>query len=166
MQKIKIPIPLLELMKNEAFKKSISKMLQPESYSPSTDSVNLHDEKPAVILGPLVEDIDDSSPPFYTSLNVHDKILHNCLMDSSESHNLIPMALMDELGLEITKAYHDLYYFDSTKVKCLGVIKDLVVTLLQLPMKNIVMDIVVADVPPKFGMSLSRSWITRLGGNL
>jgi hypothetical protein len=29
-----------------------------------------------------------------------------------------------------------------------------------------VMDIVVADVPPKFGMFLSRSWIKRLGGNL
>jgi hypothetical protein len=33
-------------------------------------------------------------------------------------------------------------------------------------MKSIVMDIVVADVPPKFGMLLSRSWIKRLGGTL
>jgi hypothetical protein len=32
--------------------------------------MNLQDEKPAVILGPMVEDIDDSSPPFYTSLNI------------------------------------------------------------------------------------------------
>jgi hypothetical protein len=70
------------------------------------------------------------------------------------------------LGLEITKAYHDLYSFDSRKVKCLGVIKDLVVTLFQFPMKSIVMDIVVADVPPKFRMLLSRSWIKRLGGTL
>jgi hypothetical protein len=33
-------------------------------------------------------------------------------------------------------------------------------------MKSMVMDIVVADVPPKFGMLLSRSWIKRLGGTL
>jgi ribonuclease HI len=33
-------------------------------------------------------------------------------------------------------------------------------------MKSVVMDIVVADVPPKFGMLLSRSWIKRLGGTL
>jgi hypothetical protein len=46
------------------------------------------------------------------------------------------------------------------------VIKCLVVTLFQLPMKSIVMDIVVADVPPKFRMLLSRSWIKRLGGKL
>jgi hypothetical protein len=119
----------------------------------------LQDEKPAVILGPLVEYRDDSSPPFYTSLNVYDKILHNFLMGSCASHKLMTKYVMDELGLEITKAYHDLYSFDSKKMKCLGVITDLVVTLFQLPMKSIVMDIVVADVPPKFGMLLSRSWI-------
>jgi ribonuclease HI len=114
----------------------------------------------------MVEDRDDSSPPFYTSLNIHDKVLHNCLMDSGASHNLMPKTVMEELGLEITKAYHDLYSFDSRKVQCLGVIKDLVVTLFQLPMKSVVMDIMVADVPPKFGMLLSRSWIKRLGGTL
>jgi hypothetical protein len=111
----------------------------------------------------MVEDRNDSSPPFYTSLNIHDKVLHNCLMDSGASHNLMPKTVMEELGLEVTRAYHDLYSFDSRKVQCLGVIKDLVVTLFQLPMKSVVMDIVVAHVPPKFGMLLSRSWIKRLG---
>jgi hypothetical protein len=33
-------------------------------------------------------------------------------------------------------------------------------------MKSVVMDIVVDDVPPKFGMLLSRSWIKKLGGTL
>jgi hypothetical protein len=87
-------------------------------------------------------------------------------MDSGVSHNLMPKTVMDELGLEITKTYHDLYSFDSRKVKCLGVIKDLVVTLFQLPMKSVVMDIEVVDVPPKLGMLLSSSWIKRLGGTL
>jgi hypothetical protein len=114
----------------------------------------------------MVEDRDDSSPPFYTSLNIHDKVLHNYMMDSGASHNLMPKTIMEELGLEVTRAYHDLYSFDSRRVQCLGVIKDLVVTLFQLPMKSVVMDIVVADVPPKFGMLLSRSWIKRLGGTL
>ena len=73
---------------------------------------------------------------------------------------------MEELGLEITKAYHDLFYFDSKKVKCLGVIKDLVVSLSQIPSKILVMDIVVADIPPRFGMMLSRYWCKKLGGSL
>jgi hypothetical protein len=59
-------------------------------------------------------------------------------MDSGASHNLMPKSIMDELGLEITKAYHDLYSFDSRKVKFLGVIKDMIATLFQFPMKSIV----------------------------
>jgi hypothetical protein len=145
---------------------SLSKLLQSESPQPSTDSVNLQDEKPVFVLGPMVEDRDDSSPPFYTSMNIHDKVLHNCLMDSEASHNLMPKTVMEELELEVTKAYHDLCSFDSRRVQCLRVIKDLVVSLFQLPMESVVMDIVVADVPPKFSMLLSRSWIKKLGGTL
>jgi hypothetical protein len=165
-QKIRIPVPLTELIKLGGFKKIFSNTLQSEVSCPPTDSINLQDEKPTIILGPMVEDRSDSSPPFYTSLNIHDKVLHNCLMDSGASHNLMPKTVMEELGLEVTRAYHDLYSFDSRKVQCLGVIKDLVVTLFQLPVKSVVMDIGVVDVPPKFGMLLSRSWIKRLGGTL
>jgi hypothetical protein len=117
-------------------------------------------------VGPHIEDGSDASPPFYISLNVHDKILHNCLMDSGASHNVMPKVVMEELGLEITKPYQDLYSFDSKKVKCLGLIKYLVVSLSQLPMKSVVMDIVVADIPPKFGMLLSRTWAKKVGGSL
>jgi hypothetical protein len=92
-------VPFLELVKNEDFKRYLSKMLQPELSSYSTDSINLQDENFVVILGALVEDRDDSSPPFDTSLNIHDKVLHNCLMDLGASHNLMPKTDMDELGL-------------------------------------------------------------------
>ena len=73
---------------------------------------------------------------------------------------------MDELGLNITKPYHDMFSFESRKVKFLGLIKDLVINLSQLPSKSIVMDVVVAYIPPKFGLLLSRSWSKRLGGTL
>lgn len=78
----------------------------------------------------------------------------------------MPKAVMDELGLEITRTYHDLFSFDSRKVKCFELIKDLAITLSQLPMKSMMMDIVVEDAPHKFGMLLSRGWIKRLGGDI
>jgi len=114
----------------------------------------------------MVEDREETSPPFHVSLKIHDKILHNCLLDTRASHNLMPKIFMDELGLEIMKTYHDLFSFDSRKVKCLGLIKDISISLSQLPMRSMVMDIVVADVPPKFGMLLSRAWIKILGGTM
>lgn len=73
---------------------------------------------------------------------------------------------MDNLGLDITRPYKDLYSFDSRKVRCLGLIKDLVVSLHQMPKKSILMDVVVADVLVKFGMLLSSSWATKLKGTL
>jgi hypothetical protein len=78
----------------------------------------------------------------------------------------MPKVVMDELGLDITKPYLDLYYFESRKVKCLGVIKDMVVTLSQLPMKSVVLDVIVADIPPKFGMLMSISWAKKVGCTL
>ena len=56
--------------------------------------------------------------------------------------------------------------FDPSRVKCLGLIKDLCVNLAQIPAKRLVMDIVVADIPPKYGMLLSRSWGAKLQGSL
>jgi len=69
------------------------------------------------------------------------------MLDSIESHNLMPKVVMENFGLEITRPYRDLYSFDARKLKCDGMIKDTVVTLDQLLFKRIMMDIVVANVP-------------------
>ena len=73
---------------------------------------------------------------------------------------------MERLNLDITRPYKDLFSFDSSQVKCLGLIKDLCVSLVQFPNKTILMDVVVADIPPKYGMLLSRSWGAKLQGSL
>ena len=102
-------------MKNDDIKNTFMKALQPPLTEVASNFFNLEQDKPIVILGPLVEDRDDSTPPFYLSLNIHDKILHNCLIDSGASHNLMPKVVMDELGLEVTIEYQDIYSFDSRK---------------------------------------------------
>ena len=64
--------------------------------------------------------------------------LHNAMFDSSASHNLMPKKGMEFLGLDITKPYKDMYS-DSREVKCLGLINDMVVSLHQIPERNIVL---------------------------
>jgi hypothetical protein len=88
------------------------------------------------------------------------------LTDSGAFHNLMPKVIMEKLGLEVTIPYQDLYSFDSRKVKCLGMIKYLVVNLAHILVKSILMDVVVVDVPTKYGMLLSMSWGAKLGGYL
>ena len=73
---------------------------------------------------------------------------------------------MENLGLEVTRPYKDLFSFDSNKVKFMGLIKDLAVSLDQILSKSLVMDVVVVNIPPKFGMLLSRSWAAKLKGAL
>ena len=119
-----------------------------------------------VMFGPHVEELDASTPPFYVSLVIHDFLLHNCMLDSRASHNLLPLSVMEKLGLQITCPYKDLYSFDSKRVKCFGMIKDLGVNLAQILAKCMVMEIVVADIPARFGMLLSRSWGTKIGGSI
>jgi hypothetical protein len=165
MAKIKIYVPFNELIKNSEYRNQIIKMLKMEETS---DTLNIQDDHPAILFGPRVEESSDVDevPPFYVSLKIHDMTLHNAMLDSGASHNLMPKVVMDQLGLDITRPYKDLFSFDSRKVKCLGLIKDLVVSLSQIPTKNMVMDVVVVDIPPKFGMLLSRSWAAKLKGTL
>jgi hypothetical protein len=132
------------------------------------DTLNIQDDHHAILYSLHVEETGDIDgvPPFYISLKIHDMIFHNAMLDSSTSHNLMMKVVMDDLGLDVTKPYKYIFSFDSIKVKCLGFIKDLVVSLSQIPSKNRVMDVVVANIPPKFGMLLSRSWAAKLNGTL
>ena len=125
------------------------------------------DDAPTIVFRSKNENVDDDeAPPFYLSLNVHDMIVHNAMLDSGASHNLIPKEVVESLGLEVTRPYKYLYSFDSRNVKCLGFIRDMVVTLTEMSSKTMVMDMVVVDIPPKFGILLSRSWTSKLKGIL
>jgi hypothetical protein len=165
MDKIKIYVPFNELIIKGEYREKIIKMLK---MGGTPDTLNIQDDHPAIIFGLRVEETHDTKdiPPFYVSLKVHDMKLHNSMLDSCASHNLMQKVIMDEFGLDITRPYKDLFSFDSRKVKCLGLIKDLVVSLAQIPSKNMVMDVVIMGIPPKFGILLSTSWAMKLKGTL
>jgi hypothetical protein len=125
-----------------------------------SDTVNLVDDQPELLFGLEVDGQTDNGvvTPFYISLNIHELILHNAMLNSGASHNLMPKVVTEKLGLEVTRPYKYFLSFDSSKVKRIGLIKDLCITLAEIPTKSMVMDIVVADIPPKYSMLLSRSW--------
>ena len=120
-------------MKNQSYRDPTLKFLNSQTYCIPSDVVNLHDEHPTIIFCPKsLDKYDDKSyfpPPFFLTLTIHDKMLHNYILDSSTFHNLMPKVVIESLGLSINKPCHDLYAFDSRAAKCLGVVKDLVVSL-------------------------------------
>jgi hypothetical protein len=164
--KIKIHVPLVELAKNPMYRKKIAKMINFSDAQSHADVINLEDDRPTIMFGQHIENAKYPVAHFYITLTVHDHLLHNCMLDSGASHNLMPKFIMEKLGLEATIPYQDLYSFDSRKVKCLNMIKYLVVNLAHIPVKTIFIDVVIVDVPAKYGMFLSRSWGDNLGGSL
>lgn len=102
-----------ELAKHDVYRSQINRSLK---ISINEDSVNVFDEKPKLMFGPEVnrKPVDGGIPPFYVSLKIHDKILHNAMLDSGASHNLMPKPVMEKLDLDITRPYKDLFSFDSS----------------------------------------------------
>jgi len=133
--KLKVSIPLTELVKNSNYKHHVARILQ---IDPLSNMVNVEDDHPELIFGSAIQGQPEDSevPLLYSSLRLHEYILHNVMLDSGASHNLMPKAIMKNLGLDITRKYHDLYSCDSGRVRCIGLIKDLVVSLDQIPTKK------------------------------
>ena len=106
--KLKIPIPLTELVKNDLYKSTITETL---NMNDGEDAINLNDHQPELIFGLDVngKNTYGSVPPFYISLTIHYQILHNAFLDSGASHNFMPKATMETLNLEITRPYKDLF---------------------------------------------------------
>ena len=93
---------MTELVKNESYRSHITKKL---NIGEGEDAVNLNDDQHNLLFGPEVNGTHQQGgiPPFYISLNIHDKILHNAMLDSRASHNLVPKEIMERLNLDITK---------------------------------------------------------------
>jgi hypothetical protein len=58
--------------------------------------------------------------PFYLSLRVKNLLLHNCMLDSGESTNVIPLIVMHQLGLKITRPYRNICAMDRREVEVFG----------------------------------------------
>lgn len=68
------------------------------SLGENTDTINVSNDQPEILSVPEVDGKleDGDVPPFYISLTIHDKILHNVMLDSGASHNLMPEVIMEK----------------------------------------------------------------------
>jgi len=101
---------------------------------------------------------------FFLTLDINDRLLHNCMLDSGASTNVMTKKVMEQLNLRISRPYHNIFSMDSRKVEVLGMVKDLQVSLADYPYKIITMDIAVIDAPDVWGMLLFRKFATDLSG--
>ena len=65
--------------------------------------LEVNTDAPTISFGSRLENGDEEEvPPFYLSLNVHNMVVHNAMLDSRASHNLMPKGVVESMGLEVT----------------------------------------------------------------
>ena len=111
---------------------------------------------------PYTEDID----PFFLSLVVNGKVLKNCMIDSSASNTMIPFKNMEALGLKLDTKQWRCCALDSREVPIIGTISTMPYKLASYPDHILTMSVLVVDIPPRYGMLLSKKWSATMGGSL
>ena len=97
--KLKISIPFNELLRNQEYRDTITKMIANQGEA-HPDILELTEDNSTIILGSKIDSVDSEDeqvPPFYMSLNLHDMVLHNAMLDSGASHNLMPKGVVESL---------------------------------------------------------------------
>jgi hypothetical protein len=84
--------------------------------------------------------------PFFISLLVNNFLLHNCMLDSRDSSNVMTQKFMEQLNLRILRPYHNVCAMDSREIKVDGLIKDIQFHLVVYLDILVLMDVVVIGV--------------------
>lgn len=108
-------IPILELVKLKPQRDQVRKIL----------NLDKEMEDPLAILQNICHDqMNGGHAPILLSLVVNDLILHNCVLDYGALANVMPLKVMNQLELQITRPYRNACGFESKSILVHGLIKD------------------------------------------
>jgi hypothetical protein len=161
----KILVPVSEIMKIPSQREKLLKAVhEPPKTVIQKQPAIAYQDAPVILQN--WDRSNSKNLPFYLSLLVSDKVLHNCMLDSGESSNVMTKKVMEQLNLRISRPYHNICALDSQTIEVFGLIKGLQVFLKAFPDITIEMDIVVIDVPDLWGMLINRKSAADLGGSI
>ncbi|KAH9315507.1 hypothetical protein KI387_024134 [Taxus chinensis] len=78
----------------------------------------------------------------------------------------MPAKVAHALGLNLTRTYGSCYFMESKEVPLVGRIKDAQVAFAAFPEKKVLATILVADIPPSYGMLLSIKFYKDVSGEI
>jgi hypothetical protein len=103
-------------------------------------------------------------PPFYVSLIIGGKLVHNCMLDSGASSSVMPRCVADALGMKYEPIVRDVLQLDGSTVKTIGILRNVEMALHACPGCTMIQDISTTEVKPDFSIYLSRDFIAQIGG--
>jgi hypothetical protein len=103
-------------------------------------------------------------PPFLLTYEIFNFNVHNCLVDSGASSNIMPYSICQRINIVPQLTTTRIIQLDRSDVKVRGELKDVHIVLASDPRVHQVIDIVVVDIPDSYGLLLSRDWSAKLQG--
>jgi ribonuclease HI len=103
-------------------------------------------------------------PLFLLTFKIFNRNVHNCMVDSGASSNVMPWSVCQKINAEVEPSSLKIIQLDRTNVKVIGELKYVLIRLLSNPKVHQVIDIIVVDIPEVYGLFLSRDWSEQLHG--
>jgi hypothetical protein len=103
-------------------------------------------------------------PPFLLTFEIFNRNVHNCMVDSGASSNVMPWSVCQKINAEVEPSTLKIIQLDRTDVKVIGELKNVLIRLSSNPKVHQVIDIIVVDIPEVYGLFLSRDWSEQLHG--
>ena len=88
--------------------------------------------------------------------------MHNCLVDSGDSSNVMPLSVCRKINGQPTPSSCNIIQLDRLIVKVVGEIKNVMIQLSTDERVCQFIDIMVVDIPKANGLILSRDWYAKL----
>ena len=102
--------------------------------------------------------------PFYLSLIIRDKIVHNCMINSGASTSIMPRCVADQVGLKYEPMIKQVIQLGGLSMIMIGIIKGLRMELHASLDCTITQDISIVELPPHFSIFLSRDFTAQIEG--
>jgi hypothetical protein len=103
-------------------------------------------------------------PPFLLTFKIFNRNVHNCMVDSRASSNVMPWSVCQKINVKVEPSSLKIIHLDRTDVKVIGELKNVLIRLSSNPKVHRFIDIIVVDIPEVYGMFLSRDWSEQLHG--
>ena len=91
------------------------------------------------------------TPPFLLTFEIFNQNVHNCLVDSRASSNVMPYSICKKLNAELQMSKIKIIQLDKSHVKVFGELKDVLIRLSSNSKVHQTIDIIVIDIQRHIG---------------
>ena len=104
------------------------------------------------------------TPPSLLTFEIFNRNVHNCLVESGDSSNVMAYSFCKKLNAEPHMSKTKIIQLDRSHVNVFEELKDVLIRLSSNSKVHQKIDIIVVDILEAYGVILSRDWSTKLNG--